>query len=90
MIDRRLLQRLQRRRACDPIALNNRLRVDLLPNEFLCLPENLRGKNADARRPIPDLVVLDLGYVHEDLRRRVVELNGFQDRRAVVCDLDLS
>ena len=90
MVYRGILQCLERRCARYPIPLDDRLRVDLYPDELLRLPQQLRRKDRDARCPIPDLVVLHLGDIHEDLGRRVVELDRLEDRRAVVRHADIA
>jgi hypothetical protein len=62
--------------------------MNLHPDQLLRLPQQLSGQHAHARRPIADLIVLHLRDVHQDLGRGVVELDGFEDRRAVVCNVD--
>ena len=90
MVHRSTFQRLERRGARYPEPLHDRLRMDPEPDELLRLPEQLRREHRHARRPVPDLVVLHLGDVHEDLRRRVVELDRLEDRRAVVRHVDVA
>jgi len=84
-----ILQCLERRCARYPIPLDDRLRVDLYPDELLRLPQQLRRKDRDARCPIPDLVVLHLGDVDQNLRRGIVELDRLEYRRAVVRYVDV-
>ena len=90
MVDGSILQRLERRGARYPIPFHDRLRVDLHPDELLRLPQQLRCQHGNARRPIPDLVVLYLGDVYEDFGRCVIELDRLKDRRAVVRHVDIA
>ena len=90
MVDGSILQRLERCGARYPIPFHNRLRVDLHPDELLRLPQQLRRQHRNARSAVPDLVVLHLGDVHEDLGRCVVELDRLKDRRAVVRHVDIA
>ena len=90
MIHGGVLQCLERGGACYPIPFHDRLRMNLHPDELLRLSQQLRRKYRDARRPVSDLIVLHLGDVHEDLCRSVIELDGLEDRRAVVRHVDIS
>ena len=90
MVNRRALKRLQRCRARDPVTLHDRLGVDLLPDEFLGFAQQLRRQHGDTGRPIPNLIVLHLRDVHEDLGGGIVKLDGFQDGSAIVCDVDVA
>ena len=90
MINSGFLQCLQSRRARDPIALDDSLRVYLHGDELFSLSQQLRRQHTHARRPISDLIVLHLRDIHEDLRGGIVELNRLQNRRAVVRDVDVS
>lgn len=84
------LESLKRALAGNPIALNDGLRVDLHVDKPLSLPEQLRGEDTDRGRAVTDLVVLNLGDVHQDLGRRVVEGDRLEDRSSVVGDGDLT
>ena len=88
MVLSRALQRLQRRLTRNPIPLHNNLRMNLHSHQFLRLPQQLRTQHANARRPIAHLVVLHFTNIHQYLRRRVVQLDRFEDRGAVVGDGD--
>jgi len=90
MVDGSILQRLERRGARYPIPFHDRLRVDLHPDELLRLPQQLRCQHRNACRAIPDLVVLHLGDVYEDLGRCVIKLDRLEDRRAVVRHVDIA
>lgn len=90
MVHGGILQCLERGGARYPIPFHDRLRMDLHPDELLRLSKQLRRKDRDARRPVSDLIVLHLGDVHEDLGRSIVELDGLEDRRAVVRHVDIS
>ena len=90
MILRRTLQRPQRSDTRDPIPLHDRLRMNLLADQPLRLPQTLGRKHTHARRPIAHFVVLDFGDVDEDLGGGVVELDRLEDRGAVVGYVDVA
>jgi hypothetical protein len=83
-------QRIQRTLARDPVALDDRLRMNLHVHQPLALPQQLARQHADGGRSVSDLVVLDFGNVDEDLCGSVVEGDGLEDGRTVVCDGDLA
>lgn len=84
------LERIQRTLARDPVTLDNRLRVNLHVDQPLPFTQQLTRQHANGRRSITDFIVLNFGDVDEDLGRRVVEGDGFEDRRAVVGDRDFT
>ena len=90
MVHRSRLQSLESRGARYPIPFHDRLRMDLQPDELLRLPQQLGREHRHARRPIPNLVVLHLGYIHQNLGRGVVELDRLEDRCAVVRHVDVA
>ena len=61
-------------------------RVHLLVHELLRLTEELPGEDDDGRRAVADFVILRLADVDEDARGGVVDVDGLEDRRAVVRD----
>ena len=90
MIHSRLFQRVQSRPAREPIPLDDRLRMDFHRDQLFRLSQEFRGQHANARCPIANFVVLNLGDVDEDLGRRIVELDGLEDRGTVIGYINVS
>ena len=61
-----------------------------MSDELLRLSKELRGEYADASRAVADFIVLNLGNVDEDLSSGIVKLDGLENGRAIVGDIDLS
>jgi hypothetical protein len=57
-------------------------------HQLLCLAQQLASQHHNARRPIPDLFILDARDVDQDLRGGVVDVDRAEDRRAVIRDRD--
>ena len=66
------------------LPLNDGLGVDLLAHKLLSLAQELSGEHADRGGAVTDLLILNLGEVHEDLGGRVVKVDGLEDRGTVV------
>jgi hypothetical protein len=90
MIHGSILQCFERRGARYPISFHDRLWMDPHPDKLFRLPKQLRRKDSDARCPIPNLVILHLGDVNENLGSGVVELDRLEDRRTVVRHVDIA
>lgn len=58
--------------------------MDFHRDQLFRLSQEFRGQHANARCPIANFVVLNLGDVDEDLGRRIVELDGLEDRSIVI------
>jgi hypothetical protein len=79
----------QGRAGSDSVSLDDGLRVDLLDrDEFLGFAQELGREDADRSGSVSDLVILDFRDIDEDLGGGVVEVDGFEDGRAVVGDGD--
>ena len=90
VVRRSLLESTQGSGTSYPETFDNRLGMDFLSNQFLGFSEELRGKHADACCAVADLIILDLGNVNENLGCRIVELDRFEDCRAVVRNIDFA
>ena len=68
-------------------SIDDGLRVDLHVDELLALPQQFAGQHGHSRSAVPDLFVLGLGDVDQDLGCWVVHVHRTQDGGAVVCDV---
>ena len=63
------------------------LRMDFERDKSLCFFEQFAGEDDDGSGAIPDFVILNFGNVDENFGSRIVNADGFENRRSVVCHL---
>ena len=73
-----------------PVARHHRRRVYAVLHQLVRALQQLGGEDDDRGGAVAHLLVLHLRELHEDARRRVLDLELVEDRRAVVRDRHLA
>mmetsp|Transcript_10347 Transcript_10347/g.29491 ORF Transcript_10347/g.29491 Transcript_10347/m.29491 type:complete len:232 (-) Transcript_10347:266-961(-) len=63
-------------------------RVEVLVDEELRLAEELATQDCHRGCPVPDLIILDLGYINKHFCCSIVDIQRLEDCGTVVCDSD--
>jgi hypothetical protein len=74
---------------CHAVPGDDAGRVDLVLDQLVRALEKLGCEDHNGRRAVPNLLVLKVGELHEDLGSWVLDLQHLQNRSAIVGDADV-